>query len=63
MRQPRHISQPSDLAPGIKSWVDNCLIPILVKDYFSGAQKILATEAHSVAHSAGEMTSQPEVNR
>lgn len=63
MRQPRHISQPSDLAPGIKSWVDNCLIPILVKDYLTEAQKTLATEAESVSHSAGEVTSPPEVNQ
>lgn len=58
-----HISERSLLVPAIKSWVDNCLIPILVKEYFSDAQKSLANQVHPVANSAGEVTSHSEVNQ
>ena len=63
MRQAGHTSQPSDLAPEIKNWVDNCFIPILVKDYLGGARKTLATEAEAVSHSTGQVTSQSEVDQ
>lgn len=58
-RDRTHAALPQEL----RSWVDNCLVPILVKEYLSKAQKTLATKAEFVAHSAGDVTSRTKVNQ
>ena len=63
MRSARDISKNAALPEGIKSWVDNCLVPILANEYLSESLKNVATEADCVAHSAAEVTSHAEVNK
>jgi hypothetical protein len=63
MRTARDISQNAAPLEGIRSWVDNCLVPILANEYLREGRKTVATEADSVAHSAGEVASHAEVNQ
>jgi hypothetical protein len=53
----------STLPKELRSWVDNCLVPILMKEYLREAKKMLAPGGERVSHSAGEVTSRAEVNQ
>lgn len=47
----------------LKSWLDNCLVPILAKVYLSTVNKTVATDAQPVADSAAEAVTHSKVNR
>jgi hypothetical protein len=42
------------LSPALRSWVDSCLVPILLKEYFSQieSEKPVATESERMAECA-----------
>jgi hypothetical protein len=60
MRQMHYNSTPP---PELKSWVENCLVPILVRKYLEEAKATLAIGSEGVRDSAGEITLPDEVNK
>jgi hypothetical protein len=48
-RAPRSV-----IAPELKSWIDNCFVPILVKEYLAGhvVEKTVAAESAPIVTSA-----------
>ena len=61
-RHVKPIGCSTTLSPATKSWVDNCLVPILVNEYLTESKKPLATQSSRVAESAGT-TLPREVNK
>jgi len=44
-------------SPELKSWVDNCLVPILMKEFLKGWKGDLASEVETMAESPAEAKS------
>ena len=53
----------SALSPEMKSWIDNCLVPILIKEYLAESQNAVATPAILVAESNAESTLRGKVSK
>lgn len=51
------------LGPAVQSWIDNCVVPILVKEYLEVWQKAVANESDFVAESTADITVAREVNK
>jgi hypothetical protein len=54
--------QDCSLSAEIRSWVDNCLVPILASAFLKESKKILATESALVSESS-EAAVRCEVNQ
>ena len=54
-----------NLDPALRTWVDNCIVPILVKDYLASLQvaKELAPAAEPMAQFSGMGSSSGEVKQ
>jgi hypothetical protein len=54
----------SALSPALRSWIDNCLVPILVKEFLAEArerEKVLDAESRRVAQFAADGMASSEV--
>lgn len=52
-----------EISPGLRSWIDNCLVPIMVKEFLAGlsGEKSLDDELTSVAELSTDSTAPNEV--
>jgi hypothetical protein len=49
--------------PPLKSWIDNCIVPILLDEYLKDLQKDVANESDSVADSTAGVKPSFQVNK
>jgi hypothetical protein len=55
--------QNSELSPEVKSWIDSCLVPILVKEYLKQSKKTIAIESAPMPKSVAVITDGLEVSK
>lgn len=55
----------SRLSSELQSWIDNCIVPILVKEYFAKpeSEKNIDLAPETVTNCMGEMNSSTEVRK
>ncbi len=55
---PHNTAQKSALSPQMRGWIDNCLVPILVREYLAGREreKSACSEVEPVAECAPTRT-------
>jgi|GraSoiStandDraft_34_1057297.scaffolds.fasta_scaffold1397985_2 hypothetical protein len=56
----REVHYNSTLPPELKSWLDRCLVPILVRQYLEEAKATVAVASEDVRDSACEMMTLPD---